>query len=566
VVKPWLFLLISDSCNFTPISTDFYRINGFTTGVRGGSLNTKNIWGQYGAQIGNGWRLAANLEYMDQGADKSRLVNSDVQTGLDTVFGTSASLTPGYLDRRYKSTSYNFHIDNEHWKVGLDGWVQRDVGQGPGVAQAIDNKGHADFNQFLLTSEYKTKDWYDNLEFTGKVSYQQVKSQYYLNIFPAGNVSLIGADGNLFTAPFSPVSFPDGVIGNPGRKSTIPQLDMTFLYSGFNSHTTRFNFGYKKEKFEAFETKNFGPGVIDGSDAVVDGSLTDVTGTSHVYIPDKNRSIKYISMQDVWEVGVDWTLTTGIRYDNYSDFGGTTNPRIALVWTPRADLVTKLLYGRAFRAPNFAELYAQNNPIALGNSQLKAETIDTFELAVSYEVLHNLNTDLSIYQFKTKDMIDFVANGDGSKTAHNINDLKGQGLELEAKWKVNKQWTLLANYAFQKTTNELTDQQQPFIPKQQFYVDAHWDFRANWLVSTQFNWVADRKRELSDTRSEIDDYTLVNLSLRRKNIAKHWDIAVAIKNVFDKDIREPSAGAISDDYPMNERSAFIELSYHLSNK
>jgi hypothetical protein len=26
VVKPWLFLLISDSCNFTPISTDFYRM------------------------------------------------------------------------------------------------------------------------------------------------------------------------------------------------------------------------------------------------------------------------------------------------------------------------------------------------------------------------------------------------------------------------------------------------------------------------------------------------------------------------------------------------------------
>jgi hypothetical protein len=26
VVKPWLFLLISDSCNFTPISTDFYRL------------------------------------------------------------------------------------------------------------------------------------------------------------------------------------------------------------------------------------------------------------------------------------------------------------------------------------------------------------------------------------------------------------------------------------------------------------------------------------------------------------------------------------------------------------
>jgi diguanylate cyclase (GGDEF)-like protein len=29
VVKPWLFLLISDSCNFTPISTDFYRFKQY---------------------------------------------------------------------------------------------------------------------------------------------------------------------------------------------------------------------------------------------------------------------------------------------------------------------------------------------------------------------------------------------------------------------------------------------------------------------------------------------------------------------------------------------------------
>jgi len=30
----------------------------------------------------------------------------------------------------------------------------------------------------------------------------------------------------------------------------------------------------------------------------------------------------------------------------------------------------------------------------------------------------------------------------------------------------------------------------------------------------------------------------------------------------DEDVREPSDGSIPDDYPMNERSAFVELSYH----
>ncbi|MCU7835713.1 MAG: TonB-dependent receptor [gamma proteobacterium symbiont of Taylorina sp.] len=540
-------------------------IDGFQAGVRGGSLSTKNIWGQYGGEFAGGWRLAINLEHMIQQADKSRKVSSDSQSGLDALFGTSASLTPSYLDRRYESTTYNLHLNNDHWKVGLDGWIQRDIGQGAGIAQAIDHKGYADIDQMLFTTEYSTEDWIKDLKLTGKFSYQIVKQQYKLNIFPAGNISLIGADGNLFTAPFNPVAFPDGVIGNPGRKSTTPQLDVTFLYNGLDAHTSRFNLGIKKEELEANESKNFGSGVIDGTEGVVDGSLTDVTGTDFVYISDEKRTVKYLSFQDVWEIGIDWTLTAGVRYDDYSDFGGTTNPRVALVWTPTADIVSKLLYGRAFRAPSFVELYTQNNPVTLGNPKLKPETIDTFEWALSYEPVHNIKTDLSIYQYKTKDMIDFIDNGDGSKTAQNAYNLKGQGVELEGQWKINKQWSLLANYAYQETINEETNLQQPFIPKQQFYFDARWTFLPDWTASTQFNWVGHRKREVGDERPEIDDYTLVNLSLRKTNIAKNWEIAAAIKNVFDEEIYEPSDGKISDDYPMNERSAFIEIRYHLSS-
>jgi len=495
-------------------------IDGFNIGIRGGSFATKNIWGQYAGDIGNAWKIALNLEYMNQGTDESRVVNSDSQSGLDALFGTSASLTPGHIDRRYRATSYNAHLNNEHWKIGIDGWAQRDIGQGAGIAQALDEKGYADIDQTLFTLEYMTKDWAKDLEFNAKFSYQYIDQQYQLNIFPPGNVSLIGSDGNLFTAPFNPVLFSDGVIGNPGRESTVPQADFTFLYSGFNRQTWRFNFGGKKEKLEAKSSANFGPSVIDGTEFVVDGSVTDTTDTPYIYVPNIDRSIKYLSLQDVWEISPDWTLTAGFRYDYYSDFGATTNPRIALVWTAADNLTAKLLYGRAFRAPAFAELYGQNNPVTRGNPQLDPETINTYELALSYEPIHNLNTNLSLYHYKTKDMIDYIINGDGSKTAQNFNSIKGRGLELDANWKINEKWTLAANYAYQKTINEDNNQQQPYIPKRQFYMDVRWAFMPDWLVSTQLNWVGERKREEGDSRKAIDDYTLVNLSIRRKKLAK----------------------------------------------
>ena len=84
-----------------------------------------------------------------------------------------------------------------------------------------------------------------------------------------------------------------------------------------------------------------------------------------------------------------------------------------------------LLYGRAFRAPSFSELYSQNNPVVIGNPDLKPETINTIELDFAYEPVNDLRTGLSIYKYHTEDMIDFVPNGDGTNTAQNINSLDG---------------------------------------------------------------------------------------------------------------------------------------------
>lgn len=70
-------------------------------------------------------------------------------------------------------------------------------------------------------------------------------------------------------------------------------MDLTFLYTGLSHHTWRLNFGTKKEIFEANSSQNFGPSVIDGSEAIVYGTVTDISGTPYVYLPDKKRNIKY---------------------------------------------------------------------------------------------------------------------------------------------------------------------------------------------------------------------------------------------------------------------------------
>jgi iron complex outermembrane receptor protein len=46
-----------------------------------------------------------------------------------------------------------------------------------------------------------------------------------------------------------------------------------------------------------------------------------------------------------------------VRYDRFSDFGSTTNPKVALRWTPRKDLLVRASYGTGFRAPTLSDLF-----------------------------------------------------------------------------------------------------------------------------------------------------------------------------------------------------------------
>jgi iron complex outermembrane receptor protein len=46
-----------------------------------------------------------------------------------------------------------------------------------------------------------------------------------------------------------------------------------------------------------------------------------------------------------------------VRYDDYSDFGSTTNPKVSLRWTPTRQILVRANYGHGFRAPTLADMH-----------------------------------------------------------------------------------------------------------------------------------------------------------------------------------------------------------------
>ncbi|MCF6254860.1 MAG: TonB-dependent receptor [Gammaproteobacteria bacterium] len=512
--------------------------------------------------------IAFSMQYSGTDGDDGRIIDADAQTFWDNAFTTDASRAPGSLDTRAKRLDTRIEFSWDDWQLRAWNWRQKDLGVGPGLAQALDPNGYAETDNWLIDASYKDEDIAPDFSIESKISFMDVENATKQTLFPRGSQLPIGTDGNLNPGAPGTTIFTDGMIGNPEIYEQHYRADAAIFWTGLENHRLRFSAGVFYTELQGRETKNYGPGVLDSPTlpSEVDGRLTDVSGTDYIYAPDQDRTVYYLSVQDEWYLAADWDLTAGIRYDRYSDFGDTFNPRAALIWHPSYSLSTKLLYGQAFRAPSFQELYVQNNPIKLGNEDLKPENIQTLELAMDYQHTFDQRYAASVFAYEIDNQIVYVRPADDSvPQAQNVGRQEGSGFELEMQWSATYTLDILANYAYQTSRDKTNNSDAPDAPQQQFYIKADWRFLPGWNLNAQVTRVMQRARAYNDIRAEIDDYTIVDLAIRKTDIADHWDVTVRISNLFDASIYEPSPSEVAlfvpGDYPMPGRSYYATAKY-----
>lgn len=561
------------------VTKDARELNGVVAGARAGSFDSQESWAQYGGRVAD-WDVSFSLEHAISAGDQGRKVDSDAATALGT------SLAPTVpLQSRYNILNSRIGVANSNWDISLWSWMQRDGGTGPGMAQAIDSVGGTETDYLQLDVNYRFPARLNGWEIGSRLNVQYENEKNSYRLLPPGSIVPVGDDGNIFTNPNSScpvvaglgqaclVNFTEGLYGSPGGRANNSSIEISALYDKRHNHLVRLSLGLSQQGFSAFESKNFGPGTsaaLVGETAadpsgiwLIPGALTDVTGTANIFVPDQKRDVWYLAFQDEWQFAPDWELTGGLRYDHYSDFGATVNPRLALVWAMDYNLTSKLLLGSAFRAPSFGEEFAQNNPIILGNSLLKPEIIHTAEVAVDYRPNFDLQEMFNVFYYEAKDLIEYGATTAGSQ-AQNLNSQKGYGMELESRWKPIDPLLLSAAFAWQHSEDMRTGASIADAPGRQLSLSLLWKLKPGWSVYGSANWVADRERAAGDSRGQISDYTIVNATVR-KSLGQQWELAASLRNLLDEDAREPSSGTIPNDYPLEGRSLYAELRYNLAN-
>lgn len=525
---------------------------GTRVGVRAGSFNTRDAWLHHGGNAGT-VEVAA---YLRAGSTDGfrKLVTADAQTRNDRAFGTSASLAPGYTNNQRDAVDGSLDLSYQKLRWRSSYKLRDDMGTGVGVGSALDPVGRGKSERIMSDLSWTDPHVGTSWATAVTLSYMQYKQRFPVPavLFPAG-------------VRFPTGVFPQGMVGGPETSERQYRFAASATYHGFREHALRFGVGYEDlDLYATREIKNF---VFSPSGIPVpDGAVRDYTSIAPFLTPHR-RTVKYLYAQDEWRIAEDWSLTAGIRHDRYSDFGSTTNPRVALVWDASLDLTAKLLYGRAFRAPSFNEEYSLNNPVARGNSNLEPETNQTIEAAFSWQARKDIQVNLNFFRYDMRDIIRTVPNavpGTGA-TYNNTGGQHGSGMEVEATWDYSRVLRLTGNYSYQKSIDELTGRDAGYAPHHRVYLRADWRYSNGWLFSTQLNRVMDRERAPGDTRPPVPDYTTVDLTARTSLGSNQWSVAASVRNLFNATVLEPSLapGTIPNDLPMAPRALWVQLAYKL---
>ncbi len=257
------------------------------------------------------------------------------------------------------------------------------------------------------------------------------------------------------------------------------------------------------------------------------------------------RNITSFYAETVIPILSNLELDLAVRYDDYSDFGSTWNPKVSVAWRPTDSLLLRASYGEGFRAPNMQELYgnvSESFPPAVdlvgcsngvapcsstqyraffgGNTELQPETSKSWTAGGVWNAMDNLSFEISYYNIKFDNQIStlglsrmFQLEFDGFSntvvrfpngtvdfvllTQLNLSGVKTDGIDFSANYGLNTDNAGLFNFAFEMSYvlgweqeavpgdgfNDILDRNG--VPEYRMTLNANWTL-GNWQVG----WVS----------------------------------------------------------------------------
>jgi iron complex outermembrane receptor protein len=235
----------------------------------------------------------------------------------------------------------------------------------------------------------------------------------------------------------------------------------------------------------------------------------------------------------------DLRVTTGLRYDRYSDeVGSTLNPRIAAIYNPSSRSAVKLLYGEAFRAPNPYERYYFTD-VQQSRAPLKPETIRTYELVYEHYLDSRYHLNLSAYRYRIHGLISQAETAAGEPYYDNVDAVSARGIEVELEGKYSSGVHARASYILQRADDDTTGRELTSSPHQLAKLNVSVPVWMSALFASVELQYHSKSRTLAGATSP--GFLLTNLNVSSTTLWPRVEVSAAIDNVFNATVVYPAA-------------------------
>lgn len=280
-----------------------------------------------------------------------------------------------------------------------------------------------------------------------------------------------------------------------------------------------------------------------------------------ILLDDKRRSRRWaLYIQDEFTIFKKLILNAGMRYDHYSTFGGTSNPRLALIYHPLEKTAFKLIYGTAFRAPNVYELHYSASPNK-GNPDLKPEKIKAYELICEQSLGDTFFLTIAGFKNKLKDLIDQqVDPADNLIVFRNVNKVETKGIELELEGRWHNGLTGRLSYSLQEAKDTTTGKILINSPKHMAKLNLIVPLLKEKVFAGLEEQYMSKRKTLAGR--EIEGFFVTNLTIFSKKLVKGLEVSASVYNLFDEKYGDPgSTEHVQDVIEQDGRSFRFKITF-----
>lgn len=244
---------------------------------------------------------------------------------------------------------------------------------------------------------------------------------------------------------------------------------------------------------------------------------------------DRSRNVAVFFVEHRFSLAQDhFTVTPGIAFNRFSDFGNFTYPGLDLGLKLSPKVLLYANAGYTYRVPTYTDLFYSDFTTE-GNATLKPEKALSQELGFRYTA-PKMQAYLAYFNRQATDLIDYVKYDETSKwQANNIQELTTNGIETEWQWQFkleNQPQKLILGYVY--LTDDLAQDLTPFSRysinslKHHFTATYQAQLNAQWHFFTAFKY---------GQRENTEGYTVIDINLVWKQ--KRWALNVMLNNLLD---------------------------------